>query len=162
MAQTILEQSPPRTGPTPEELKLARRATRRYGLFAPHLLRAALKQSFVMLRPDIQWKNPVMFVVEIGTVLSLIFTIGRSTVPRRGQPGDFQPSQEAECKALLVGFRRATGRLDRGVHLDQYQARVVEKRAARNGQLHTTRTPAEQIAADLIFQIADLATQGRL
>ena len=28
-----------------------------------------------MLRPDIQWKNPVMFVVEVGTVLSIIFTI---------------------------------------------------------------------------------------
>src|SRR3984885_13701003 len=62
---------------TPEELKLSRRATRRYGLFAPHLLRAALKQSFVMLRPDIQWKNPVMFVVEVGTVLSVVFTVAR-------------------------------------------------------------------------------------
>jgi K+-transporting ATPase ATPase B chain len=28
-----------------------------------------------MLRPDIQWKNPVMFVVEIGTVLSILFTV---------------------------------------------------------------------------------------
>src|SRR5262249_14596789 len=28
-------------------------------------------------RPDIQWKNPVMFVVEVGTVLSLIFTVAR-------------------------------------------------------------------------------------
>jgi K+-transporting ATPase ATPase B chain len=62
-------------GPSPQELKLTRRASRRYGLFAPQLLRAALKQSFVMLRPDIQWKNPVMFVVEIGTVLSILFTI---------------------------------------------------------------------------------------
>jgi K+-transporting ATPase ATPase B chain len=62
---------------TPEELKLSRRATRRYGLFAPHLMRAALKQSFVMLRPDIQWKNPVMFVVEVGTALSIVFTIAR-------------------------------------------------------------------------------------
>jgi K+-transporting ATPase ATPase B chain len=44
-------------------------------LFAPDLLRAALKQSFIMLRPDIQWKNPVMFVVEIGTVLTILFTI---------------------------------------------------------------------------------------
>jgi K+-transporting ATPase ATPase B chain len=34
-----------------------------------------LKQSFIMLRPDIQWKNPVMFVVEIGTVLSIVYTI---------------------------------------------------------------------------------------
>jgi K+-transporting ATPase ATPase B chain len=58
-----------------EDLKLARRANRRDGLFAPELLKAALKQSFAMLRPDIQWKNPVMFVVEVGTVLSIIFTI---------------------------------------------------------------------------------------
>jgi potassium-transporting ATPase ATP-binding subunit len=58
-----------------EDMKQARRMSRRYGLFAPELLRAALKQSFIMLRPDIQWKNPVMFVVEVGTVLSIIFTI---------------------------------------------------------------------------------------
>jgi potassium-transporting ATPase ATP-binding subunit len=64
-------------GLSPEDLKLSRRASRRYGLFAPHLLRAAFKQSFVMLRPDIQWKNPVMFVVEVGTVLSLVFTVAK-------------------------------------------------------------------------------------
>jgi K+-transporting ATPase ATPase B chain len=58
-----------------EELKLARRASRRSGLFAPDLLRTALKQSFVMLRPDIQWKNPVMFVVEVGAVLTLAYTV---------------------------------------------------------------------------------------
>jgi K+-transporting ATPase ATPase B chain len=59
----------------PDDLKLARRQSRRYGLFAPHLLRAAFKQSLVMLRPDIQWKNPVMFVVEVGTVLTILFTV---------------------------------------------------------------------------------------
>src|SRR5579862_5189783 len=58
-----------------QELKLARRQSRRQGLFAPDLLKAALVQSFVMLRPDIQWKNPVMFVVEIGTVLTFVYTI---------------------------------------------------------------------------------------
>ncbi len=36
---------------------------------------AALKQAFVMLRPDIQWKNPVMFVVEVGAFLTLLFII---------------------------------------------------------------------------------------
>lgn len=62
-------------GPSPQEMKLERRASRRAGLFAPELLRAAFTQSFVMLRPDIQWKNPVMFVVEVGTILTLVFTI---------------------------------------------------------------------------------------
>jgi K+-transporting ATPase ATPase B chain len=38
-------------------------------------LKTALKQSFVMLRPDIQWRNPVMFVVEVGTALTILFTV---------------------------------------------------------------------------------------
>ncbi|MGA9913843.1 MAG: hypothetical protein WBR17_15075 [Paraburkholderia sp.] len=45
------------------------------GLFTSPLVRAALRQSLVSLRPDIQWKNPVMFVVEIGAVLTLVFII---------------------------------------------------------------------------------------
>ncbi len=36
---------------------------------------AAFKQSLVMLRPDIQWKNPVMFVVLIGAILTLLYCI---------------------------------------------------------------------------------------
>src|SRR5208337_5428658 len=36
---------------------------------------AALKQAFIMLRPDIQWKNPVMFVVEVGAFLTLLYLI---------------------------------------------------------------------------------------
>jgi potassium-transporting ATPase ATP-binding subunit len=75
MSTTTTYVPPVSQGPSTEELKLTRRASRRYGLFAPHLLRAALKQSLIMLRPDIQWKNPVMFVVEVGTVLTVLFTI---------------------------------------------------------------------------------------
>jgi K+-transporting ATPase ATPase B chain len=74
MAQSVIV-APYVKGPSPEELKLTRRASRRAGLFAPDLLRAALKQAFIMLRPDIQWKNPVMFVVEVGTILTFIYTI---------------------------------------------------------------------------------------
>src|SRR4029079_8903335 len=48
---------------------------RRKGLFDPELLKTAFRQSFLMLRPDRMWKNPVMFVVEVGTVLSIVYTI---------------------------------------------------------------------------------------
>src|SRR5579862_1896586 len=61
-------------GPTPRQARPPRR-TRRQALFAPDLVRAALKQSFVMLRPDIQWANPVMFVVEIGAFLTFLFVV---------------------------------------------------------------------------------------
>jgi K+-transporting ATPase ATPase B chain len=36
---------------------------------------AAIRQAFVMLRPDIQWKNPVMFVVEVGAFLTLLYVL---------------------------------------------------------------------------------------
>jgi K+-transporting ATPase ATPase B chain len=52
------------------------RRTRRIALFAPELIGPALRQAFVMLRPDIQWANPVMFVVEVGAFLTLMFAIG--------------------------------------------------------------------------------------
>jgi potassium-transporting ATPase ATP-binding subunit len=76
MSSTLVRE-PPLTGPTPEELKLGRRHSRRAGLFEAELLKAALRQSLVMLRPDIQWKNPVMFTVEMGTALTLIYTVAK-------------------------------------------------------------------------------------
>jgi potassium-transporting ATPase ATP-binding subunit len=58
------------------------RRVRRQDLLAPELVREALRRAFVMLRPDIQmlrpdiqWSNAVMFVVEVGAVLTLVFTL---------------------------------------------------------------------------------------
>src|SRR6478735_5719400 len=79
MSTMTLPQKPNLQERHPEAPKSSRRSSRRAGLFAPELVRAALKQSFIMLRPDIQWKNPVMFVVEIGTVLTFVFTIAAAT-----------------------------------------------------------------------------------
>jgi potassium-transporting ATPase ATP-binding subunit len=44
-------------------------------LLTPGTVGPALKQSLIMLRPDIQWKNPVMFVVEVGAFLTLAYLI---------------------------------------------------------------------------------------
>ncbi len=49
--------------------------TRRRDLFSSQIAMTALRQSFVMLRPDVQWKNPVMFVVEVGAALTLLYII---------------------------------------------------------------------------------------
>jgi potassium-transporting ATPase ATP-binding subunit len=66
--------TPLRTIETPEHPRPERRVRSRK-LFEPELVREALKQAFIMLRPDIQWSNPVMFVVEIGAVLTLAFIV---------------------------------------------------------------------------------------
>src|SRR5260221_8739482 len=57
--------------PTPRYRKFARRSA----LLAPETFWPALKHALVMLRPDIQWKNPVMFVVEIGAFLTLFYIV---------------------------------------------------------------------------------------
>ena len=51
----------------------AQRRVKPRGLLEKGTAIAALKQAFVMLRPDTQWKNPVMFVVEVGAFLTLLF-----------------------------------------------------------------------------------------
>src|SRR6267154_4061897 len=58
----------------PEHPRPPRRVRSRK-LFEPQLVRDALKQSIAMLRPDIQWSNPVMFVVELGAVLTMLFIV---------------------------------------------------------------------------------------
>jgi potassium-transporting ATPase ATP-binding subunit len=69
-----LAQTAPEIIPAPQQPRPPRR-TQRADLLAPDLVRAALWQSIVMLRPDIQLSNPVMFCVEIGALLTLMFAI---------------------------------------------------------------------------------------
>ena len=51
------------------------RRTRHMALLDRRTVLPALKRAFVMLRPDIQWNNPVMFVVEVGAFLTLLFIL---------------------------------------------------------------------------------------
>ena len=44
-------------------------------LFDPALLKPAIGQSFVKLSPHIQWRNPVMFVVYIGSILTTLLGV---------------------------------------------------------------------------------------
>jgi K+-transporting ATPase ATPase B chain len=59
----------------PPQAPVPTRRSRGQAVFAPEFMRPALKEAFRMLRPDIQWQNPVMFVVEIGAVLTLLFVL---------------------------------------------------------------------------------------
>src|ERR1700683_647741 len=71
---TLTEPTPKTIVPSPQEPGASRR-TKRQPLLTAETGWAALKQAFVMLRPDIQWKNPVMFVVLIGAIMTLLYCI---------------------------------------------------------------------------------------
>jgi K+-transporting ATPase ATPase B chain len=66
---------PDRTQTDSQTLKLQRRQTRRLNLFEPALVKMATSRSFLMLDPRNMAKNPVMFLVEAGWVLTTLVTI---------------------------------------------------------------------------------------
>jgi K+-transporting ATPase ATPase B chain len=58
-------------------------------LFDPPLVRQAVKDSFLKLAPWVQWRNPVMFVVFVGSVLITglwIIQLGGG-LAQEGRPG---------------------------------------------------------------------------
>ena len=68
----------PTTGRTASEAqgyKLQRRQTRKLKLFEPALVRMAIKRSFIMLNPAVMARNPVMFLVEVGWILTSIVVV---------------------------------------------------------------------------------------
>ncbi|WP_428505593.1 potassium-transporting ATPase subunit KdpB [Roseateles sp.] len=54
-----------------------------FSLLEPKLVKPALAQSFVKLDPRVQWRNPVMFVVYIGSLLTTalwLMSLGDATI----------------------------------------------------------------------------------
>src|SRR5215472_15117873 len=65
----------PTTPTQPDELEVRQWKTRRKGdisIWNPKIIRRAIPESFKKLDPRVQVKNPVMFVVEIGSVVTTI------------------------------------------------------------------------------------------
>ena len=75
MPNTLLDPPTPTHVSASHEPPQTQRRERSKALLTPETTWSSLKQAFVMLRPDIQWKNPVMFTVEVGAFLTLLFVI---------------------------------------------------------------------------------------
>ncbi len=71
MTMTTTQPGPP-PGPTTQAHGVARAR----GLFDGEILRRALLDAFLKLNPTTQIRNPVMFVVLVGTVITFIEAIG--------------------------------------------------------------------------------------
>ncbi|MGO9013749.1 MAG: potassium-transporting ATPase subunit KdpB [Dissulfurispiraceae bacterium] len=74
MNKTDVNKSVPEAGLTLGQQKLQRRK-KVQRLLEKETALAALKQAILMLRPDRQWNNPVMFVVEVGAFLTLLYIV---------------------------------------------------------------------------------------
>src|SRR5262245_51316541 len=66
---------PPSPSPVDETSLIPKKLVRARPLFDPEILRRATKDSVLKLNPVTLMKNPVIFVVEIGAALVLLFLI---------------------------------------------------------------------------------------
>ena len=72
MTQTISPNQPINTNHQPNEPHYKKTPQ---SMFAPELVKPALKETFAKLNPKVQWRNPVMFVVYVGSILTTLLTI---------------------------------------------------------------------------------------
>src|ERR1700692_2931811 len=71
------------------------------------LLRRAIKDSFVKLDPRVQFKNPVMFVVEIGAAITSVDLIAGLVKPAPGFGFDLQITLWLWFTVLFANFAEA-------------------------------------------------------
>src|SRR5579872_5299039 len=73
--QTPLTPAPLAPMPVDESSLIPKKLVRARPLFDPDILRRALKDSVLKLNPVTLMKNPVIFVVEVGAALVLLFLV---------------------------------------------------------------------------------------
>ena len=78
------------------------------------------------------------------------------------QPVHLVTGLEADGERLSCRLCRPACRFHRGIDLRQRQPGMVEKGLACGGQLDAMNAARQQLAADLVLQIADLPAQRRL
>src|SRR6476620_1093486 len=81
---------------------------------------------------------------------------------RARQPVYLVSSLEADGDRLPCRVRRSECRCNRDIDLHQRQPCMVEKGPTGGGQFDAVHAAAHQLDANLVFEIADLAAEGRL
>ncbi|MGF7237471.1 MAG: potassium-transporting ATPase subunit B, partial [Frankia sp.] len=75
---TITDANIPASAPTPTPPQAPRRV--QGGLMDPTMLWQAIPDAFAKLDPRTLWRNPVMFIVEVGAVFTTVLAIRDETV----------------------------------------------------------------------------------
>ena len=105
---------PRRAAAEAQAFKIRRRRARQLKLFDPVMVRQAMWRSFVMLDPRNMMRNPVMFLVEVGTLLTAIVTAQSIMNGSRVRPdrlsgiADFSAPHHSALRQLRRGAGRGS------------------------------------------------------
>ena len=81
--------------------------TRAVSIWDPHIVRRASIDALRKLHPRVMARNPVMFVVEIGSVLTTLRLLGDAAAGRSGLGFEFQISLWLWLTVLFANFAEA-------------------------------------------------------
>jgi potassium-transporting ATPase ATP-binding subunit len=123
--------------------------TQARSLFDPEILRPALLESFVKLDPRVQARNPVMFVVEIG---ALITTVAWLIQVFGGSPlgGGHEPSWFTFSVTIWLWLTVVFANLAEALAEGRGRAQAASLRAMRTETTARLRDGGEKPAAELV------------
>ncbi|HEY0380666.1 MAG TPA: potassium-transporting ATPase subunit KdpB [Candidatus Elarobacter sp.] len=138
-------------------------ATRTRSLLDPAIVRPAIRDSFVKLDPRVQLRNPVMFVVEAGALVALLFAFRDA---HNGQaPFDVAISAWLWFTVLFANFAEALAEGRGKAQADDLRRTKAETTARRVVDGRVERVPAAQLRrGDRVLAEANelIATDGEI
>src|ERR1700677_1287255 len=130
--------------------------TRKRSLWDTKIVRRALVDALVKLNPRTMMKNPVMFVVEIGSVITSIYLFRDIAAHKHALSFDLQITLWLWFTVLFANFAEAMAEGRGKAQADALRRAKSETTAVRylaNGQ--TEEVPSSQLrSGDLVFVIA--------
>jgi K+-transporting ATPase ATPase B chain len=137
-------------------------------LFDPTLVKPAIVDSFKKLDPRLQWRNPVMFVVYVGSLLTTVLWAAGPRRPRRHFPGFilaialwlwFTVLFANFAEALAEGRSKAQAASLRGAQENRH-GQEAARTALRRG--HVTQWPGTELRkGDVVLVEAGDMIPGR-
>jgi K+-transporting ATPase ATPase B chain len=138
-------------------------ATRARSLLDPQILWPAVRESFVKLDPRVQLRNPVMFVVEVGALVSIFFAFRDA---RNGQASfDIAISVWLWFTVLFANFAEAMAEGRGKAQADELRRTKTETQARRQTNGREELVPATQLRrGDRVIAVANelIATDGEI
>jgi K+-transporting ATPase ATPase B chain len=118
-------------------------------LLDPSILRPALVQSLVKLDPRVQVRNPVMFVVELGAVVTTAVWIGQATGISSNDGVGAQPAWFAFVVALWLWLTVVFANVAEALAEGRGKAQADALRSMRTETSARMRDGSEKAAGDL-------------
>ena len=109
-------------------------------LFDPQIVRRALKDSFIKLNPATLAKNPVMFVVEVGALVTTIYLVRDAFTGAKDLGFTFQIALWLWFTVLFANFAEAMAEARGKAQADNLRKTKtdsVAKRLQSNGQIES-------------------------